>query len=404
MNQETKMNQETIGAFREVVKIYSYKGKKEGFGSNTDFVFFTGAGFSKAWDENFYGGKDLFETFSTGNDLFKNSLECYLQTMSWCKLGALSADEFKISFDDFKKVVLSIELYEKHSELRPKYIDSNGLKIIRKNLNALIALKIWKINPYLQCLSIRPSKKLTEEQKEIADFFNILREQKTYSRQGQDGIRINHITTNYDFVIESIFDNWFPEEDYESHLSYVYRGFTPNEYSGLSFIPVIKYDDPMESLFKLNGGLEIYCNPDGTYRMDYKKKELKDLQKESPLLVLPSYEQDYSNAYFKEILQKSKDLLTIAKVLIIVGYSLPEEDILIRFLLKHFALDKTNFQDKWIFYINKGDSHDQLKEKLINVFRESIAEPYFKQIHTFSGSFNEFVKQFLIFYKTGKFC
>ena len=388
-----KTNQTTIEAFCKVVKLCSYKGKEEGFGSN-DFVFFTGAGFSKAWDKNFYGGKDLFETFHTQNDLFRDYIKDYLQTMSWCELGALSMDEFKIDFNDFKKIVFSLEMYEKHGELRPKYIDSNGLKIIRKNLSALIALKMWKHNPYLQGYRICPPENLTKKQKEIVDFFSILRYEKTASHQGQDGIRINHITTNYDFVIESIFDTWFHEEDCESHLLYVYRGFTPNEYSGFRGIPVIKYDELTESLFKLNGGLEIYCNPDGTYKMDYRKKELEDLRKESPLLVLPSYEQDYSNPYFNEILQKSKELLVAAKVLVIVGYSLPEEDILIRFLLKHFALDKINFQDKMIFYINKGGSHAQLKEKLISVFRESIDEYYYKQVHTFSGSFNEFVKQF----------
>ncbi|GBU24556.1 hypothetical protein R83H12_01190 [Fibrobacteria bacterium R8-3-H12] len=410
-------NQSAIKAFYELVKSYSHKNSK----TNTNFVFFVGAGFSKAWDENFYGGRDLFETFSREHLSFTKSLIDYLQTMSWHGPEILHKDEFKIKFNDFKKIVFSLGMYEKYGELRPKYIDSKGLKIIREELNALIALKIWEHNPYSQKANsytpmVYPSGEPTKEQKDIVKFFNTLRYQKNNSSLEQEGIKINHITTNYDFVIESIFDAWANEYSDVSHLDYAYRGFTPSEYCGFSEFYTIE-DDPItqcynqsesigysniskikdykaiESLFKLNGGLEIYRNSDGTYKIDYGKKENKDLLEKSPLLILPSYEQDYSDSYFREILQKSKELLTTSKVLIIIGYSLPEEDILIRFLLKHFALDKTDFQNKKIFYINKGKNHNELDESLTSVFRESINKSS-QQIYTFSGSFNEFVEQF----------
>jgi hypothetical protein len=419
-------NKSAVEAFYELVNLY--KGKEKGH--DTNFVFFVGAGFSKAWDENFPGGKDLFEEFSNESRLFDDSLECYLQTMSWCKQKILNKDKFNINFDDFKKIVFSLDMYEKYKELKPKYIDSNGLKMIKENLNALIALEMRRYNPYLQELHdpttcppeenryiIYPPEKITEKQGEIINFFSILRNTKNNNSQartkkqkanslnmligpnyndsqGQERIRLNHITTNYDSVIECISDACINEVGGESHLDFVYRGFTPDEYSGFSGIRKIKNYSLTESLFKLNGGLEIYRNSDGTYKIDYGKKECKDLRKESPLLILPSYEQDYSNPYFREILQKSKELLTMAKVLIIVGYSLPKEDILIRFLLKHFALDKVDFQDKTIFYINKGESHNKLIKKLKSVFREAINRPLPKQVCTFSGSFNEFVKQF----------
>jgi len=411
-------NQSAIQAFYELVKSYSYKNCN----NSTNFVFFVGAGFSKAWDEKFDGGRNLFENFSSEHLSFTKSFINYLKTMSWYGQEILHKNEFNIEFNDFKKVVFSLGMYEKYGELRPKYIDSNGLKTIRKELNALISLKIWKRNPYSQRANfdtpmIYPPEEPTKEQKDIVKFFKTLRYQKNNSSPEQEGIKINHITTNYDFVIESIFDAWADEHSSVSHLDYAYRGFTPNNYCGFSECYPIE-DDPItqcynqcesigyrniskikdykaiESLFKLNGGLEIYRNSDGTYKIDYGKKEFKDLLKESPLLILPSYEQDYSDPYFREILQKSKELLTTSKVLIIIGYSLPEEDILIRFLLQHFALDKTDFQNKMIFYINKGDNHNKLRKKLKSVFRESINKHFSKQIYTFSGSFNEFVEQF----------
>jgi len=397
-------NRSAVKAFYELVESHSYKYKGKGCNIRTNFVFFVGAGFSKAWSERFCGGKDLFEKFSSKTPLFVESIGRYLRTMSWCKLEAFDKDEFDIKFNDFKKIVFSLDMYEKHRELKPKYIDSNGLKMLREKLNALIALKMWEYNPCLKPYSKKPHgsynpnfylpERLTKEQKEIIKFFNTLRDRKNNYSQKQEGIRVNHISTNYDFVVESISYNKLANELGKSHLDYLYKGFTPSEYSGFNDINMIKDDWLAESLFKLNGGLEIYCNSDGTYRIDYREKKRKDLQKESPLLILPSYEQDYSSPYFKEILQKSKELLTIAKVLIIVGYSLPEEDILIRFLLKHFALDEADFQDKKIFYINKGESHNKLRKKLKSVFREAINKPLPKQVCTFSGSFNEFVEQF----------
>jgi len=121
-------NQSTVKAFYELVDSHSYKGK--GCDICTNFVFFVGAGFSKAWDEKFYGGKDLFEKFSNKEPLFWKSIVSYLQTMSWCKLEEFykdeskidNKDEFEIGFDDFKKIVFSLDMYEKHRELRPKYI------------------------------------------------------------------------------------------------------------------------------------------------------------------------------------------------------------------------------------------------------------------------------------------
>jgi hypothetical protein len=393
-------NQSTVKTFFDLVESHSYKGEGKGSDICTNFVFFVGAGFSRAWGENFPEGKKLFENFSNKEPLFWEYIVRYLQTMSWCKLEEFYKDEFKIDFDDFKKIVFSLDMYEKHRELRPKYIDSNGLKMLREKFSALIALKMREYNPYSKELNslydtiLNLPEEPTEKQKKIIRFFNILRDRKNIYERSQEGIRVNHITTNYDSIIEYIYINDGVNKYDRSNLNYVYRGFTPNEYSGFSDIPMIKDDWLTESLFKLNGGLEIYCNPDGTYRVDYRKKECEDLQKESPLLILPSYEQDYSSPYFIEILQKSKELLTIAKVLIIVGYSLPEEDILIRFLLKHFALDETDFQDKTIFYIDKEKSHDELEKKLKRVFREAISESFSKRVHTFSGSFNEFVEQF----------
>lgn len=68
--------------------------------------------------------------------------------------------------------------------------------------------------------------------------------------------------------------------------------------------------------------------------------------------MLPSNEQDYTQKYFKALFPKAIRLLQESKILVVVGYSLPEEDALIRFLIRQFAEDRADGDQKVIFYID----------------------------------------------------
>jgi hypothetical protein len=109
--------------------------------------------------------------------------------------------------------------------------------------------------------------------------------------------------------------------------------------------------------------------------------------------MLPSNEQDYTQEYFKALFPKSIRLLQESKVLVVVGYSLPEEDALIRFLIKQFAEDRTDGDNKEIFYIDLSKESEQL-EKVAGVFPH-CDELRGLKIIPFSGSFNEWVKSVL---------
>lgn len=76
---------------------------------------------------------------------------------------------------------------------------------------------------------------------------------------------------------------------------------------------------------------------------------------------MPSKEQNYANLYFSSIFPKAVRLLQESDVLVIVGYSLSEEDALLRFLIRQFAEDLRDAHGKSIFYVDYTDA-DVLEE------------------------------------------
>jgi hypothetical protein len=77
-------------------------------------------------------------------------------------------------------------------------------------------------------------------------------------------------------------------------------------------------------LLKLNGGFEIFADGTG-YVLDYGRPLAADVATLPPVLMLPSREQQYTDPYFQAIFPKAVRLMRESTVLVIVGYSLPEE-------------------------------------------------------------------------------
>lgn len=205
------------------------------------------------------------------------------------------------------------------------------------------------------------------EQKDILNFFRFLEDQQTGHKGIPEGIRLNFITTNYDYLIEAILDNIFAPDD--SIFLYSYRGVTPREICGKENIKIFHGHWLVTNLFKINGGFEIIKTNNG-YELDYRQRTHDDIKNNPPILMLPSREQDYMEDYFRAIFPKAVRLLQESKVLVIVGYSLPEEDALIRYLLRHFAENPRDVEDKFIFYVDRMPAEKQ-RNKLKNTF------PYF---------------------------
>ena len=129
---------------------------------------------------------------------------------------------------------------------------------------------------------------------------------------------ISFITTNYDFIIEKIIHNC--DDKVSLNRGVVDRSKFKNK----------EWHPDKINLFKLNGGFEVSRDASGCY-IDYDEHHLH-----RDNIILPSPLQNYDDPYFDGVFVKSANKLREANLLIFIGYSLPEEDQMIRFLLKNF--------------------------------------------------------------------
>ncbi len=283
-----------------------------------------------------------------------------------------------------------LSMQKKYSALKSRYLDTYNISKIENEINFVITKRfdsICKLN-YLDMSNGKMKfDNINDLQENILKFFSWIHKQTTGENSIPEGLRPHFITTNYDFLVESILDMIIGEDD--SYSFYTYRGISPDKINNIK--PPIMYNHWLvNSLIKINGGFEIYKSNIG-YNLDYTFKSDDRLKEQAPTLILPNREQDYTGKYFQEIFPKAVRTLHESKILVIVEYSLPEEDALLRFLLRQFAEENVDLTEKFIFYISTTDEDEQY-EKLCTVYpylNSSLRE----RIITYSGTFNSWIEE-----------
>ena len=326
----------------------------------TNVSFFLGAGFSKSWDARFPVGDELF-SFSY-DDWYKHDgpLEEFLN------LNNYQTFSLDISASMFKDLVYQIGMMKKYPEMRPRYIDDQNLEMVEKHLRYLVRMKFEETAPiyYEENEKLVLPQSLASDQQHMLRFFSLVERSGDGSQGLPEGLRANYLTNNYDFVIEAILDGALGPDD--SYSLYKYRGITPVRYNGREPATVV-FDNWMTGkLLKINGGFEVLRANDG-FEFDYRKPEPAAVRANPPQLMLASREQDYTQAYFRAMFPKVIRLLHETSVLVVVGYSLPEEDALLRLIIRQFAEDRVDGNRKALFYVSTRPEGEQL-EKVNGVF------------------------------------
>lgn len=204
-----------------------------------------------------------------------------------------------------------------------------------------------------------------------------------------EGIKYHFVTTNYDYVIETILNSIINDPG-NSLFLYTYRGFTPSRISDLRN-PVVTYQHGLtQHLIKINGGFEVLSDGDNYY-LDYSNRTEIQITDKPPIIMLPSREQDYTDPYFRTIFPKVVRLMRDTKVLVLVGYSVPDDDALIQFILRQFAEEPEDARQKVIFYIDPMNRRKKLK-KLESIF-PSIDRLQVPRVETFEGTFDKFAAE-----------
>lgn len=353
-------------------------------------TFFVGSGFSKAWDRRSPGSSELFNIDVAQLDVAHRlpRLTAYLESH-----GYETAP--RITPAMLKDLIYQLNMQLKFPEIRSRYVDDQNLHLVQNEIKALIQLNFEKSLPlgyWDENLGKLPlPEKPTEGQRSILDFFRLLDSLEDSSAHWPRGVRHHFITTNYDFIIETILDGVLPPQ--ESYHRHSYRGFTPGSISGRTDIPGVQRHWLVDQLLKINGGFEILRGDTGNYSLEYRRRSLDQIAAHSPIVMPPSREQNYDDPYFRALFTKAVRLLQESSILVIVGYSFTVEDSLLRFLLRQFAETATDARNKVIFYVGRTRSKSQ-KDKVTAVF------PWFLQsgperIFTYSGGFTAWAKAVL---------
>ncbi len=346
----------------------------------TNLTFFTGSGFSNAWDKSFPLGNDLF--CLDGDLLFKASdFGCQV-------LGHACTRFDTIAFGLLKDIIYKISMELKYPAIRGRYSDANNLGIMLEAIKKEIHKKFIRTaaEAYVEAASdrfapARPSR----NQETILRFFRYLLRRANEAAADVEGLQVNFVSTNYDFVIETICDRILDDPE-DSPFLHLYRGITPYRIGSADNPRALRHDRMVWNLIKLNGGFEIFEDERG-YVFDYTKKERYPESGQAPIIMLPSREQNYQERYFSAIFPKAVKLLQDSDILVIVGYGMPEEDALLQFLINKFAENEKDFASKRLFYIDTVKNAEK-KRKILSCFPYAGAIDDFEEhVSFYQGSF-----------------
>jgi hypothetical protein len=372
-------------AFHRIVTRHSSQGNASS--GLVNVTFFVGAGFSKTWDT----------TSPTGNELFTFPKEFLAGMADDIEIDELLALPGYPTIDDaapaaFKELLYNLSMQLKYPGIRTRYMDELSIRFVIDEIKAVVQKRFETISSlnYLDEATGRfpAPPEPTANQTKILDFFQWMSSHQAMKEGAARGVHAQFLSTNYDYVVETILDN----VGEKNALRNTYRGITPARINGRRNRNVVQDHWSINSLIKINGGFEIVPSGDA-FDFDYRRRSFDAIREAAPEIMMPSKEQNYANLYFSSIFPKAVRLLQESDVLVIVGYSLSEEDALLRFLIRQFAEDLRDVHGKSIFYVDYTDA-DVLEERLQGCFRY-MNRMDVNNVFTFSGGFVEWIDQIL---------
>jgi hypothetical protein len=344
-----------------------------------NLTFWAGAGFSKAWQR----------TSPVGSELFTIDLDALREIVAPLALERLFGGDVQgqLSPAELRQVVYFLDMNEKYPEVRGRYYDRANIQRLRAGLRALVQRNFerrCRVDFFADGGDGFLDGPLEPAQEAIVGLVAALDRQVGHRAGLTHGLRTHFLTTNYDFVIETILDRVAGGDE---HVFDIYRGITPMQVNGRMAAGPVPEHWSARNLLKLNGGFEIVPAAEG-YDLDYRRRPTEALLGAPPVIMLPSREQDYTDPYFRSLFPKAVRLMRESAVLVLVGYSLSEDDALIRFVLRQFAEHAEDAVDKHVFYIDMAAEQHQ-RQLLREIFSYQAAQGV-PELHLFDGDFAAF--------------
>ena len=366
---------------------------------NIENVIILGAGASKS------------EGAPLQNELFKEFYKQVLKDKEW----SLSKKQEDLIIDYFKKFWgIDIKNYQNRDIKFPTFEECLGVLDlayyrgesfkgypkgkIEKIRNALIFLIAKVLDKKLQG-KITHHKKLVDRPKGKKENDKENNEEKSSLRQTA------FLSLNYDIIIDNVLVDLY-QEDKEYHLDY-----------GIDFINFERKNDWKRNdwkrpdknkavlLLKIHGSLNwLYCPTCNHIELTPKEKgaikafykgfyEVKKCNEcgtpMEPVIISPTYYKEMTNPFIQKVFLKADKVLRSAKRIFICGYSFPDADLHIKYLLKRAEQFRGESPEIYVINNHRNKTEQQKEEEKQRISR------FFKnkeKIHYTNLSFENFAE------------
>jgi len=344
-------------------------------------IIFLGAGASASEGAPLQGDlfREYFRSYQTENDYRINSemdqrLVRFFKTFFGIDIKLKNLNSF--SFPTFEEILGMLELALNKEESFKDYSltpDKPKIQRIREDLIFLIAIIL--------------DKKLCGEVKHHKKLVNRLEEEQKLTKTG-------FVSLNYDILIDNALVDLYQSYD----LDY-----------GIEFTNFGKQSDwkrpktqKAVSLYKLHGSLNwLYCptcisltltpKEKGVVKLVFKPQNCDVCVSEmTPIIIPPTFFKVMSNFYLQEIWHKAENAFKQAKRIFFCGYSFPDADIHIKYLLKRVEINRGSTSEIFIINNHEGKSDFQRESEELRYKR------FFKdsqKVHYTNQSFENFCER-----------
>jgi len=344
-------------------------------------IIFLGAGASASEGAPLQG--DLFrEYFSSyqierdyriSNEMDQRLVE-FFETFFGIDIKSGNLDN--VSFPTFEEILGMLELALNREESFKGYSltpDKPQIQRIREDLIFLIAIIL--------------DKKLRGEAKHHKKLINRLNREQKLSRTG-------FVSLNYDILIDNALVDLYPKYDMDYGIEFT------------NFEKQSDWERPKTQravcLYKLHGSLNwLYCPTCISLTLTPREKRVATLvfkpqncdicsSEMAPIIIPPTFFKVMSNFYLQEIWRKTENALKQAKRIFFCGYSFPDADIHIKYLLKRVEINRGSTPE--IFIINNHEEKSDFQKES----EELRYKRFFKdneKVHYTSQSFENFCER-----------
>lgn len=325
------------------------------------------------------------------NELFKGFFEYYKQVLKG-KIWSLSAEQEKLIIKYFKEFWgIDIENYQSQNIEFPTFEECLGVLDLAfsrgESFKNCYKKEIYQIRNALIFLI---AKVLDEKLRGKIKHHKLLVERL---KQNSNSKKIAFISLNYDIIIDNVLTELYPEY----HLDY-----------GINFINFERENDwkkPCKDksilLLKIHASLNwLYCptcnhieltpKEKGAIKAFYQEKQCyKCKTPMEPVIIPPTFYKDFRNPFIHLIYLKADKILRNAKRIFICGYSFPDADLHIKYLLKRAEQFRGETPEVYIIN-NHPDKTEQMKEdekqRYIRFFKDK------EKVHYTDLSFEQFAQ------------